>query len=315
MDLKSRFEKLEFQGSIEFNAPLAKISYYQIGGPAQVLVTPKSFDDLKKIHEILHETHAPFLIVGFGSNLLFRDEVEPRIVIRMKQLFTEIGVLDEGGLERENLRGPALKVGASVGGSTLLRLAAQKGYGGLAHFTGIPGSIGGMVAMNAGTHLGEMKDCVLKTGFVNLNDRELVIKERVHVPTDFTYRHNHFLSPGDLITHVFLKYTPSSPLEVKTQIDELYARRKATQPVDYPSCGSVFVNPKAQGLHSWQVIDQLGLRGHRIGNAQISEKHCNFIINLGGAKASDVRALIDLVQTRAKNELGIELETEVKIFS
>ena len=116
------------------------------------------------------------------------------------------------------------------------------------------------------------------------------------------------------MTQVRLKYLPSDPAIIKKEIDHLYQRRKETQPVDYPSCGSVFINPKEAGLHAWQVVDRLGLRGHRIGNAQISEKHSNFIVNLGGAKAVEVKSLIDLVKARAKSELGIEMHEEVKII-
>ena len=306
MDLKSEFELIRegFQGNIDFDLPLSKVAYYQIGGPAAVVVTPKNFEDLKKVHQVLRSTNSPFFVLGWGSNLLFSDDEKKGVFIRMKHLFTEIEEIDEG----------TLKVGASVGASTLLRTASQKGYGGLAHFTGIPGSVGGMVAMNAGTHLGEMKDCVIKTGFVNLLASALTIEEKVHVASDFSYRHNHFLKGGDLVTHAYLRFEYTSPESVKKQIDELYVRRKATQPVDYPSCGSVFINPKTAGLHAWQVVDRLGLRGHQVGQAQISEKHSNFIINLGGAKASEVRSLIDLIQGRALSELGIALEAEVKIL-
>ena len=307
MDLKSAFDRIrsEFSGTIDFDASLARVAYYQIGGKAEVLVNPKNFEDLKKIHQIIQATKSPFFIMGWGSNLLFSDEGKGGIVIRMKSLFTEI----------EEVEPTVLKVGASVGTTTLLRVASQKGYGGLSHFTGIPGSVGGMVAMNAGTHKGEMKDCLIKTESVNLLSPELKIKEHPRKEGDFTYRHNHFLNEGDLVTHAYLRYTPMDPVQVKTEIDELYARRKSTQPVDYPSCGSVFINPKTSGLHAWQVVDKLGLRGHQIGNAQISEKHSNFIINLGGAKASEVRALIELIQKRAKAELGVEMEAEVKILS
>ncbi len=307
MSLQPAFERIrpEFSGTIDFDAKLARVAYYQIGGPASVLVNPKNFEDLKKVHQIIQETKSPFFIMGWGSNLLFSDSGKDGIVIRMKSLFTEIEEVGEN----------TLKVGASVGTSTLLRVASQKGYGGLSHFTGIPGSVGGMVAMNAGTHKGEMKDCLIKTESVNLLASELTVREHVQSAGDFTYRHNHFLAEGELITHAWLRYTPMSPEQVKSEIDELYTRRKSTQPVDYPSCGSVFINPKASGLHAWQVVDKLGLRGHQIGQAQIAEKHSNFIINLGGAKADDVRALIDLIKTRAKSELGIEMEAEVKILS
>ncbi len=176
--------------------------------------------------------------------------------------------------------------------------------------------------MNAGTHLGEMARLVsrIETVTIGASDDQMAVNTFFPDSQSFSYRRNHFLKPQDLVTHIELHYEPESPATVKSTIDDLYQRRKLTQPVDYPSCGSVFMNPKGKsgeggtGLNAWQVIDQLGLRGHRIGNAQISEKHSNFIINLGDARASDVMALIELVKSRSLKELGIEMHEEVKII-
>ena len=308
---KSRL-MLNLEGSVEYDFPLSKVSYYRIGGPAKVLATPKSMGDLEKISKYIAETHSRFFILGWGSNLLFSDQGFDGVVIRMKHLFNEI----------EEMPGNILRVGASVGASSLLRRAQEKGYGNLERLTGIPGSMGGMVAMNAGTHLGEVKDLITKIETVKMGESTESLEVCSYFPNDqsFTYRKNHFLSPNELVTHVELKYQTESPEKVKLEIDELYQRRKQTQPVDYPSCGSVFMNPKGKsgeqgtGLNAWQVIDQLGLRGHRIGNAQFAEKHSNFIINLGDAKAEEVIALIELAKQRAKDQLGIELEAEVKVI-
>ena len=305
--MKKEFESIakEMEGALEFDAPLSKISYYRIGGPAAVLVTPKTMKDLTLISNTIVKTGARFFILGWGSNLLFPDEGFDGVVIRMKHLFAEI----------EELPGNYLRVGASVGASTLLRRAQENGYGNLARLTGIPGSVGGMVAMNAGTHLGEIKDLILKVETVKIADQVVEnLKIHTHVPSaqSFSYRKNHFLSPGELVTHVELQYQPEAPSRVKAEIDDLYQRRKQTQPVDFPSCGSVFMNPK--GTSAWKVIDQVGLRGHRIGDAQFAEKHSNFIINLGTAKASDVKALITLAKQRVKEQLGIELQEEVRII-
>jgi UDP-N-acetylmuramate dehydrogenase len=249
----------------------------------------------------------PYFVLGWGSNLLFSDQGYRGIIIRMKHLFTELEEITPG----------ILRVGASLGASSLLRVASEKGYGGLARFTGIPGSIGGMIAMNAGTHLGEMSDVVMKTEWVNLTEdlEVLTVHSRIHEKGDFSYRRNHFLKSGDLITHAEIHFEKAQPNEVKHQIDELYQRRKATQPVEFPSCGSVFMNPKESGLRAWEVVEKLGLRGHRIGNAQISEKHPNFIVNLGGARAVEVLQLMDLIKTRAQTELGIEMHQEVRVLS
>ena len=296
--------ELILEGSVEYQFPLSKISYFRIGGPASVLVTPKSFNDLALISRYIAKEKSRFFILGWGSNLLFSDTGFNGVVIRMKYLFSEI----------EELPGNVLRVGASVGASTLLRRAQEKGYGNLARLTGIPGSVGGMVAMNAGTHLGEIKNLVTKVETVTIGESSSDLKIKTFIPDDksFSYRKNHFLSPHELVTHVELRYEPKDPVVVKAEIDELYQRRKNTQPVDYPSCGSVFMNPP--GMNAWQVIDQVGLRGHQIGKAQFSEKHSNFIINLGDAKSNDVESLIELAKERAKKLLGIELHEEVKII-
>ncbi|MBU6152856.1 MAG: UDP-N-acetylmuramate dehydrogenase [Bdellovibrionales bacterium] len=297
----------QFRGEVEFDPPLSRVVYYRIGGQASVMITPRAFSDLELIHGLLRRNPVPFFVMGWGSNLLFPDHGFQGLMIRMKHLFTEVEEIEEG----------RLRVGASVGANVLLKVAAEKGYGGLHRFTGIPGSVGGMVAMNAGTHEGEMSDVILRSEWVNLTEDSdsLQVHSRVHEVGDFSYRRNHFLQPHDLLTHIEIRYEPEEPARVKSKIDELYQRRKASQPVEYPSCGSVFMNPKAHGLRAWEVVEKLGLRGHQIGNAQVSEKHPNFIVNLGGATSSDVRALIDLIKSRALSELGIELHEEVRILS
>ena len=296
-----------FSGQLEFDAPLSRVAYYRIGGPASVLATPRTPEDLELLHGVVFRTGCPVFILGWGSNLLFPDEGYQGLVLRMKHLFTGVEELGPG----------RIRVGGSLGASSLLRVAAERGYGGLERLTGIPGSVGGMIAMNAGTHLGEIGRILIQTETVSFGTGSLALQKkiRIHEESDFSYRKNHFLGPSDLILHADLVFEPEDPVQVKARIDELYQRRKATQPVDLPSCGSVFMNPKAAGLHAWQVVERLGLKGYRIGGAQVSEKHGNFIVNLGSATAADVRALIFLIRDRAKNELGIELQEEVRILS
>jgi UDP-N-acetylmuramate dehydrogenase len=184
--------------------------------------------------------------------------------------------------------------------------------------TGIPGSIGGAIKMNAGTHLGETQNRLVRVEvFPLLAEHQASSGTQVFEKDQFQfqYRKNLFLPPGSLIWSAEWSIDLKEPSQVKAVIDETLQRRKATQPIDYPSCGSVFKNPKASGISAWQVIDRLGLRGHRIGNAQFAEKHSNFIINLGGARAADVKALIELAKSRAQSELGISLEEEVIYLS
>jgi UDP-N-acetylmuramate dehydrogenase len=293
-----------FAGQLSFDEPLSRHTYYRIGGPALALAVPRSLEDLRWIAEAIRRTKLPFWILGLGSNILVPDEGLPGLVIKLGRV--DLGIA--------RVAPDRIRTGASVAISTLLRRAAQEGWGGLEFLTGVPGSVGGAVAMNAGTHLGETQSHALSVDAFDLlaPDGAEPLRRYLSDELKFEYRKNKFLSPASVVVSVDWSITPAEPVAVKSLIDETLARRKATQPIDYPSCGSVFKNPKSSGLSAWQVLDRLGLRGHRIGGAQIAQKHSNFIINLGGAKAADVAALIDLAKSRAKSELGIELEEEVK---
>ena len=291
-----------FQGQLLFQEPLAKYTYYQIGGPAAVFAVPKTRADLEFLREGIEKTQIPYFIMGQGSNLLVSDQGYSGLLIRSNRMNIEVTEL------QSPLR---LRVGASVAVSSLLRKASQEGWAGLEFLTGIPGSLGGVVKMNAGTHLGEAGAQIHQVDVFLLEgpQRGWLTFDQDHMK--FEYRKNLFLPSGALIWSTEWRIQKGDPQQIKSVIDETLKRRKTTQPIDYPSCGSVFKNPKSAGLHAWQVVDQLGLRGYQIGQAQFAEKHSNFIINLGGAQARDVRALIELAQLRAQQELGITLEREV----
>lgn len=288
-----------FGGQLLFDEPLSKHTYYRIGGPAEVLAIPKSRDDLAWIAEGLRATRMRVFVMGSGSNLLVSDAGFAGLVLRATRLNLEI----EGGDGR-------VRTGGSVAISTLLRRAAQEGWGGLEFLTGIPGSVGGAVFMNAGTHLGEARDRLRKVEILDLSG-EPTYREFEGEALRYEYRRNHYLPSPCVVVSAEWEVERKSPAEVKALIDETLTRRKATQPIELPSCGSVFKNPREKNLSAWQVIDRLGLRGHRIGDAQFSEKHSNFILNLGRARAEDVRGLIELAKSRAARELGITLQEEV----
>jgi UDP-N-acetylmuramate dehydrogenase len=302
-----------FSGQLSFGEPLSKHTYYRIGGPARVFAVPKSLADLQWLHEGLRAAGGmPVFVLGSGSNLLVSDEGFDGLIVRATRVDIDIRI-DPIEADGAAVSDPELivRAGGGVAVSSLLRRAAQEGWGGLELLTGIPGSIGGVVAMNAGTHLGEAKDRLVRVEAFDLDSgRSLVFERR---DFKYVYRGNHFLPAAAVVTSAHWKVRQEEPAQVKSRIDETLIRRKATQPLDAPSCGSVFKNPREHGKHAWQVIDQLGLRGHRIGGAQFAEKHSNFILNLGDAKAEDVRALIALAQERALRELGIALEAEVML--
>jgi UDP-N-acetylmuramate dehydrogenase len=304
----------QFSGQLSFDEPLFKHTYYRIGGPALVFAVPQTLNDLNWLAQGISVTQAPFFIIGQGSNILAFDEGYPGIIIRAHRLNFEI----EAKIETLSSNEVVLRTGASVAISTLLRRASIEGWGGLEFLTGIPGSVGGAVAMNAGTHLGEVNSRLKKVEvhpLIQTGGKSSAPVTFQGNQLEFQYRKNLFLPRGSVVWAAEWRLEKKDPTEVKQVIDETLARRKKTQPIDYPSCGSVFKNPKSSGLSAWQVVDQLGLRGHQIGQAQFSEKHSNFIINLGGAKAEDVRALILLAKSRAQSEMGIILEEEVILLN
>jgi UDP-N-acetylmuramate dehydrogenase len=297
-----------FSGQLSENELLSKYTYYRIGGPARLFAFPKTEDDLKWLAQGIAATGIPYFVLGAGSNILVSDQGFDGLVIKLGRVHLETQLQAESDSNGEK----RLVTGGSVAVSSLLRRCAQEGWGGLEFLTGVPGSIGGVVVMNAGTHLGEAKDALSAVEVIPLSGEGAGTRVRFSgAELKYQYRKNLFLPSGCVIWSAIWNIRVEEPAAVKAKIDETLSRRKVTQPIDYPSCGSVFKNPKASGKSAWQVVDQLGLRGHRIGNAQFAEKHSNFIINLGGAKASDVRGLIDLAKARAQQELGISLEEEV----
>ena len=292
-----------FEGDLRLKEPLSKHTYFQIGGEADLFLAPKGLGDLGRVVRHLKDSQLPFYFIGRGSNLLVSDEGFRGVAIKTSRLSSKIEILED-----------QLQIGSGVVVSNLLRKAGERGWAGFEFLAGVPGSFGGVAWMNAGTHLGEAKDSLLKVEAVFLNIEEGTLESRFYEGEQlkYSYRKNHFLAPGELVLNTWWKLNRDEPSVVKAKIQDVLDRRKQTQPVDLPSCGSVFKNPKSSGLHAWQVMDKLELRGHKIGNACFSEKHCNFITNLGGAKASDVRSLISLAKDRAKAELGVELEEEVR---
>ena len=297
------FEKnaSSFSGELRFDEPLLRHTYYRIGGPARVFAVPKSLEDLRWLSSAIRETGIPYFILGLGSNVLVSDAGFPGLVIRTNRLNLDLAALPANS----NL----IRTGASVAISSFLRKAAQHGWSGLEFLTGIPGSVGGVVFMNGGTHLGEAKDRLHAVEVFKLGE-DLTRFEAAALR--FEYRKNLFIPEGGIVFAAEWKVDSAEPAAVKAKIDDTLSRRKTTQPIDFPSCGSVFKNPKEKGLSAWQVVDQVRLRGHRIGGAQISDKHSNFILNLGSATAQDVRALIDLAKKKAQDQLGITLEEEVR---
>ena len=285
-----------FTGRVLWHHPLAPYTYYRIGGPAWAIASPCTLEDLEILRRLLHETPVASFILGKGSNILVSDHGFAGLIIRTGALNTQASLIST---ERA-------RTGGALGLHALLRKAAAEGWGGLEFLAGIPGSVGGAIAMNAGTHLGEAMQAARRVDTFELRGAGKQIIEGI-LPAG--YRQNHFLKADEVIWSVDWQIQPQNPASVKARIDEVLVRRKSTQPIQAWSCGSVFRNPPE--LPAGALLERLGLKGHICGDAQFSEKHANFIVNRGRATALDVKTLIDLGRNLAWQRMKIRLEPEV----
>ncbi len=285
---------------IQENIKLAPRTYYRIGGVARFFSEPCCNEDLVVLGRFIQNEKLPFFILGAGSNVLFLDEGFSGLVIHTSKLNPFVVQKDA-----------ELNCSASILVIQVLRHCMQQGLSGFEFLVGVPGNMGGVLYMNAGTKLGEIKDVVKEITVFNLMSgvQKVFTRDKIQ----YTYRTQHFLEEGDLILSAKLEGAHSDPKKIQKEIQILLENRKKTQPIDKPSCGSVFKNPDPKkGVFAWKLIESAGLRGHKIGNAQISPLHTNFIVNLGGAKAVDVLSLIELAKEQVYEKFKIVLEEEVK---
>jgi UDP-N-acetylmuramate dehydrogenase len=288
----------DLRGRLEANRAMADITWFRVGGPAQMLFTPADEADLALFFNGLKDAglELPVTVVGVGSNLLVRDGGIPGIVIRLGRGFGQI-------TPEANSR---IRVGTAVPDMRFAQAAAQAGIAGLSFYRGIPGAIGGALRMNAGAHGTETKDVLVEARAV---DRSGVIRTLSVADLDYSYRHCG--APKDLIfTEALYQGEPGAPEDIEAANREVSDYRETHQPVKARTGGSTFKNPP--GKSSWKLIDAAGLRGFRVGGAHVSEKHCNFLINDGEASAEDIETLGETVRTRVKAHSGVELEWEIK---
>jgi UDP-N-acetylmuramate dehydrogenase len=297
-DLAPRFAALmpDVRGRLIANAPLAPYTWFRVGGPAQILFTPADEDDLAYFLKRA-PGDLPVTVLGLGSNMIVRDGGVPGVVIRLAgRAFGEVEVLD-------NHR---VRAGAAVPDMKVARAAAEAGVDGLAFLRGIPGSIGGALRMNAGAHGGETTDVLVEARGV---DRQGEVRTFSHADMGFSYRHS--TAPDDVIfTSALFQGRPGKPEDIIAEMDRITAAREATQPIREKTGGSTFKNPKPQS--AWKVIDAAGCRGLRLGGAQVSEMHCNFLINTGDATAADIENLGEEVRRRVMAHSGVDLHWEIK---
>jgi len=282
-------------GRLTAEAPLKDYTWFRVGGPAEVLYSPADEADLAYVLKHL-PADVPVTMIGLGSNLLVRDGGIEGVVIRLGRGFGEIKIED----------GCRLRAGTAVPDVKVARAAADAGISGLSFYRGIPGCVGGALRMNGGAHGTETCEVVVEARAV---DRE----GNIHVlpVADLHYRYRHCGAPEDLIfTEALFRGEAGEPDKILAEMDEIAAYREEVQPIKSRTGGSTFKNPP--GKKSWQLIDAAGCRGLTVGDAKVSELHCNFLINEGKATAAEIEELGETVRARVKETSGVELEWEIK---
>jgi UDP-N-acetylmuramate dehydrogenase len=292
-DLKSRMAAV--RGRLIANQPLAELTWFRVGGPAQVLFMPEDEQDLS--HFLTHlPADIPVTVIGLGSNLIVRDDGVAGVVIRLGRGFSEIKI-------EESSR---IRAGTAVPDVKVARAAQEASIAGLSFLRGIPGAIGGALRMNGGAYGGETKDVLVEARGVDRGGRV-----RIFTNADMHYTYRHCGAPDDVIfTAALFRGEPGDPAVISAAMDKITESREATQPIKSRTGGSTFKNPP--GHKAWQLIDAAGCRGLTVGAAEVSRMHCNFLINQGGASAADIETLGETVRARVKETSGVDLEWEIK---
>jgi len=284
---------------VKLAEPLARYASMKIGGPADYFIEVESGAALARLLPLLKRHRAPICFLGNGSNVLISDRGVRGAVIRLAGDFKRAEWKEEG-------EAVWLEVGAACALTQLVREAARKGYAGLEFAEGIPGTVGGALVMNAGAYGSEFEKIV--DGVEGIDSEGQMIRYSRKEMT-FTYRDSHWPA-GAVVTRVRMRLRKEEAAQVSSKVRALVAKRKSSQPSGYPNSGSMFRNPP--GDFAGRLIEAAGLKGKRIGQAQISERHANFIVNLGGAKAEDVRRLMDLARAEVKKQFAVDLAAEVR---
>src|SRR5271166_1922853 len=284
------------RGRLLANAPLAETTWFRVGGPAQVLFSPADQEDLAYVLAALPR-ETPVTTIGLGSNLIVRDGGVAGVVVRLGgRAFGAIEIID----------GCRVVAGAAAPDQFVAKAAAKAGVEGLAFLRGVPGSIGGALAMNAGAHGGEIKDALIEARGL---DRTGARRAFSHAGMGFSYRHSS--APADVVfTAAVFQGGPGDPAAIEAEMERITRAREASQPIREKTGGSTFKNPP--GAKAWELIDKAGCRGLRVGDAQVSTMHCNFLINLGRATAARSEEHTSELQRRVREGSGIELEWEIK---
>lgn len=290
-------ERLVGPANVRPDEPMKVHTSFRVGGPADYMVFPQSEEQVEAVLRFCRAREIPVFVIGRGSNLLVRDGGLRGVVVKLA-----------GNLAQWEIQGRHVRAQAGIALRRLALHAAEAGLTGLEFASGIPGSLGGAVVMNAGAYGGEMKDVLVS---VTVLDQNLERREMSPDELQLSYRHSILQDEKMLVLSARLRLARGEPGAIMRQIGDLWQRRASKQPLEYPSAGSVFKRPP--GRYVGPMVQELGLQGVRIGGAEVSRKHAGFIVNRGGATARDVLNLIDFVRARIRDHFGVELEPEIRI--
>lgn len=293
------YEELKRYSEVDVDVPLSKMTTLRIGGKAKYTVYPENQVALDSIIRVLKKRGVPYKLIGKGSDLLCSDEDFDGVIIRLDR-HCHNSYFDENRL--------TVQAGCSI--IMLAVEAMKKGLSGLEFASGIPGTVGGAIFMNAGAYKSSMSDILDEVLVLRDNTSEWIKAE----DCEFGYRSSIFQKHPDwIILGARMTLTPKDSKEISDLMEDRRKRRMVSQPLEYPTCGSVFRNP--EGMNAWQLIDGIDYRGKRIGDAMVSDKHCNFICNMGNAKAEDYLTLVKEIQEAVYEKYGVMLHTEMEMFN
>jgi len=300
MDANTKKRIKEIGGeAVLFDVPMSQYTTFKVGGNAEAIYRAGNLEELKEMMAFIMDGEIPYLILGEGSNLLVRDGGLDGVAIILDGYFASV--------EDNNMAEPCILSGAGLLLNKLVNFCAEKGLAGVEFLAGIPGTLGGGVAMNAGSGAQEIKDVIRE---VTVLTRSGTLERRDSLNLRFKYRELD-LNIGEIILSAILNLRRDKPASIRKRVISIIKRRKERFPLDMPSAGSIFKNP--EGNHAGRLIDAAGLKGRSIGGAMISIKHANFIVNKGNASASDILALMDLAIVKVREMFNIQLSPEIKI--
>lgn len=285
------------ENGVKTNEPMKNHTSFRTGGPADIMVTPGSVEEISGVIRICREEKVPVLVIGNGTNLVVRDKGIRGVVLKIFNNFSSWEV-----------KGEEIEAQAGVLLSRLAKAALESSLSGLEFASGIPGTLGGATVMNAGAYDGQMSDVIVETRYL---DADGELRSAEGADHRFGYRSSLFQGMDAIIVSTRLRLKKGVYSDIKELMDQLNSKRREKQPLELPSAGSVFKRP--EGHFTGKLVEDCGLKGYKIGGAQVSTKHCGFIVNAGNATSQDIISLVEYIQRNVENKFGVCLEAEIKI--